>query len=42
MKSLPDSVRLMAQFVAMALMFWSMFGFQNSEKMPGVSDMNEV
>ena len=29
-KSLPDSVRLMAQFVAMALMFWSMFGFQNS------------
>ena len=41
-KSLPDSVRLMAQFVAMALMFWSMFGFQNSEKMPGVSDMNEV
>ena len=29
-KSLPDSVRLMAQFVAMALMFWSMFGFRNS------------
>ena len=29
-KSLPDSVRLMAQFVAMALMFWSMFGVQNS------------
>ena len=29
-KSLPDSVRLMAQFVAMALMFWSMFGLQNS------------
>ena len=29
-KSLPDSVRLMAQFVAMALIFWSMFGFQNS------------
>lgn len=28
--SLPDSVRLVAQFVAMALMFWSMFGVQNS------------
>ncbi len=29
-KSLPDSVRLVAQFVAMALMFWSVFGFQDS------------
>ena len=28
--SLPDSVRLVAQFVAMALMFWSMFGVQDS------------
>ena len=28
--SLPDSVRLVAQFVAMALMFWSMFGGQDS------------
>lgn len=28
--SLPDSVRLVAQFLAMALMFWSMFGVQNS------------
>ena len=28
--SLPDSVRLVAQFVAMALMFWSMFGIQDS------------
>ena len=29
-KSLPDSVRLVAQFIAMALMFWSMFGGQDS------------
>lgn len=29
-KSLPDSVRLVAQFAAMALMFWSMFGIQDS------------
>ena len=29
-KSLPDSVRLVAQFAAMALMFWSIFGFQDS------------
>lgn len=28
--SLPDSVRLVAQFTAMALMFWSMFGAQDS------------
>jgi UDP-N-acetylmuramyl pentapeptide phosphotransferase/UDP-N-acetylglucosamine-1-phosphate transferase len=28
--SLPDSVRLVAQFTAMALMFWSMFGVQDS------------
>lgn len=28
--SLPDSVRLVAQFTAMALMFWSMFGTQDS------------
>ena len=28
--SLPDSVRLVAQFVAMALMFWSVFGVQDS------------
>ena len=28
--SLPDSVRLVAQFAAMALMFWSMFGIQDS------------
>ena len=28
--SLPDSVRLVAQFVAMGLMFWSVFGFQDS------------
>ncbi len=28
--SLPDSVRLVAQFIAMALMFWSMFGVQDS------------
>ena len=29
-QSLPDSVRLVAQFTAMALMFWSMFGVQDS------------
>ena len=29
-QSLPDSVRLVAQFTAMGLMFWSMFGGQNS------------
>ena len=29
-QSLPDSVRLVAQFAAMALMFWSMFGIQDS------------
>ena len=29
-QSLPDSVRLVAQFTAMALMFWSMFGGQDS------------
>ena len=29
-QSLPDSVRLVAQFIAMALMFWSMFGVQDS------------
>lgn len=29
-QSLPDSVRLVAQFAAMALMFWSMFGVQDS------------
>ena len=29
-QSLPDSVRLVAQFIAMALMFWSMFGGQDS------------
>lgn len=28
--SLPDSVRLVAQFTAMALMFWSVFGVQDS------------
>ena len=28
--SLPDSVRLVAQFTAMTLMFWSMFGAQDS------------
>ena len=28
--SLPDSVRLVAQFTAMALMFWSMFGAQDA------------
>lgn len=28
--SLPDSVRLVAQFAAMALMFWSVFGVQDS------------
>jgi UDP-N-acetylmuramyl pentapeptide phosphotransferase/UDP-N-acetylglucosamine-1-phosphate transferase len=32
-KSLPDSVRLVAQFTAMALMFWSVFGFQDSSFM---------
>ena len=29
-QSLPDSVRLVAQFAAMALMFWSIFGVQDS------------
>ena len=29
-QSLPDLVRLVAQFIAMALMFWSMFGVQDS------------
>ena len=29
-QSLPDSVRLVAQFTAMALMFWSVFGVQDS------------
>jgi UDP-N-acetylmuramyl pentapeptide phosphotransferase/UDP-N-acetylglucosamine-1-phosphate transferase len=29
-QSLPDSMRLVAQFTAMALMFWSIFGFQDS------------
>ena len=29
-QSLPDRVRLVAQFVAMALMFWSVFGVQDS------------
>lgn len=29
-QSLPDSVRLVAQFAAMALMFWSVFGVQDS------------
>ena len=28
--SLPDNVRLVVQFVAMGLMFWSVFGFQDS------------
>ena len=28
--SLPDNVRLVAQFVATGLMFWSVFGFQDS------------
>ena len=29
-QSLPDSMRLVAQFTAMALMFWSVFGVQDS------------
>lgn len=28
--SLPDNVRLVAQFIAMALMFWNLFGVQDS------------
>ena len=32
-KSLPDSVRLVVQFTTMALMFWSIFGFQDSSFM---------
>ena len=28
--SLPDSVRLVAQFISMALMFWNLFGVQDS------------